>query len=553
MLQYLRIKNLALMGEVTLEFERGFTVVTGETGAGKSILLGALSFLSGSRAEKTIIRQGAEACEVEAGLYFEDPSGLDSKLESLELPACEEGSLILRRSLSRQKMPKVQINGALTTLANLRTIGEMWIDFHGPGEPRKLLRDEWQRVMLDSYARLGSDLEDYGRSYHRWRSLRDEVESLREREQLLPEEREFLSKEVETIERAELSIEAVEELERDFNRLSRARELIEVAAELESSLSGEEGVTMQLSRALQRARELANMDETAEGLSDRLESAIIEVEDLGSEFASLVESCEFDVETSESLQERMEVWLELKRKYGPDVRSVLARREAMAQKVALQGDLEGSLARLEEEAERKHLEALVQADSIRLGRARAAGKLSKEGERRMKGLGFRNPQLRIEVVREKGLREYGNSKCRFLFAPSRALDLMPLNKIASSGEMARVMLALKGILASFDQTPVLVFDEVDANIGGEIAGVVGERLAELGKRHQVFSITHLPQVAARAGNHLLVRKKEGRSSVTVEITGLNGDHDGRVEELARMVGDSSSTSALHHAEELLKS
>ncbi len=553
MLQYLRIRNLALMDEVTLEFEEGFTVVTGETGAGKSILLGALSILSGSRVEKTIIRQGTEVCEVEAGFYFGDTSALDSKLGSLELPVCEEGSLILRRSISRQKMPKVQINGALTTLANLRKVGEMWIDFHGPGEPRKLLRGEWQREMLDSYAKLGPELEDYACSFHRWRSLREEIDSLRGRDQLRPEEREFLSKEIGAIDGAELRVEAVEELDRDFNRLSRARELIEVATELEGSLSGEEGVALQLSGALQRARELAEVDGTAVSLSDRLESVILEVEDLGSEFASLIESCEFDEETAASLQERMEIWLELKRKYGPDVPNILARREAMAEKIDLQGDLEGTLTRLEGEAEEQHGEAVSRAELIREGRGKAAGKLSKESERRLKGLGFKNPQLRIEILREEALREHGNCSCRFLFAPSRLLELMPLNKIASSGEMARVMLALKGVLAGADETPVLVFDEVDANIGGEIAGVVGDRLAELGKRHQVFCITHLPQVAARAGNHLVVRKKEGRTSVTVEISGLSDNHQGRVEELARMVGDSTSTSALHHAEELLKS
>jgi len=299
------------------------------------------------------------------------------------------------------------------------------------------------------------------------------------------------------------------------------------------------------------ARDLAGMDSEAQGLAERLEPLIIETEDLGNEFASLRSGCDFNEEAAANLEERMETWLDLKRKYGPDVRSVLVRRGSMANKISAQGDVTGTIARLEEEAEVLRNALWVKAEKIAANRAKAADKLVTKASRNLKDLGFRKASLRIEITGEETLREHGNSSCRFLFAPNAGQEPMALRKIASSGEIARLMLALKAVLAEADATPVLVFDEVDANVGGETARVVGDKLAQLGERHQVFCVTHLPQVAAKASSHWLVEKRDSPAGPSVSIEAIHSDPVKRQVELARMLGDRTSEKAMAHAAELL--
>ena len=238
MLQSLRIRNLALLKEVSLDFEAGFTAVTGETGAGKSILLGALSLLAGERADKTIIRQGAPATEVEASLYFDDAKAIDVVLAALDLPSSEDGLVILKRSLPREKAPRITVNGSLATLAALQQLGEHWIDFHGPSEPRRLLKESCQLELLDLFGRAGDALAEYQASYRSWRELAAEHERIANDTQLSPDQIEFLRNQLARIDALELNDEAVEALERDFQRMSRAQELIELASGLAAGLIG---------------------------------------------------------------------------------------------------------------------------------------------------------------------------------------------------------------------------------------------------------------------------------------------------------------------------
>src|SRR5580698_4701260 len=215
MLQSLRIRNLALLESVSVDFEAGFTAVTGETGAGKSILIGALSLLAGERADKAVIRQGASACEVEASLHFEDSSAIDSLLAELDLPACEEGLLLLKRSVPRDRAPKITVNGGLATLSALQRIGEVWIDFHGPSEPRRLLRESCQLELLDLYGKAGPALEAYGAHYRAWCELQAESERLASEARLSPDELTFLESQLAKLDRVELTEEAIASLERD--------------------------------------------------------------------------------------------------------------------------------------------------------------------------------------------------------------------------------------------------------------------------------------------------------------------------------------------------
>ncbi|MDF3059878.1 MAG: recN, partial [Rariglobus sp.] len=284
MLQSLRIKNLALLEEVALDFEAGFTVVTGETGAGKSILLGALSLLAGERADKTLIRQGAAACEVEASLFFENPKAIDALLAELDLPACEDGILILKRSLPRDKAPKLTVNGGLATLAALQRLGEAWIDFHGPSEPRRLLKESCQLDLLDLYGRSGDALAAYSEKYRVWRDLLAERERIARETKLSPDQIKFLENQLARLDALDLTEEAIEALERDFQRLSKAQELTGLASTLAQGLTGEDGATGRVAGLVREARQLENLDPASKPLADRLSAASIELADLGAEF-----------------------------------------------------------------------------------------------------------------------------------------------------------------------------------------------------------------------------------------------------------------------------
>lgn len=551
MLQSLRIRNLALLEEVSLDFEAGFTAVTGETGAGKSILLGALSLLAGERADKTVIRQGAPACEVEAALFFVDAVAIDAVLTELELPPCEEGLLILKRSIAREKAPKITVNGSLATLAALQRLGEHWIDFHGPSEPRRLLKESCQLELLDLFGRSGEALAAYQAKYHGWRELVTEREKVANETKLSPEQIDFLRNQLAKISALELTDEAIEALERDFQRMSRAQELIELSAALAGGLTGEDGVQTRVAALLREARQLEMIDAASKPLADRLSSAAVELNDLGAEFSALSQQLQFDPEQAEDLTARMNSWLELKRKHGSEVSTVLAARDELQRRLEVQGDLEGTLARLEKEISSAERAARKEALGLRALREKAAKELAKIAAKGIAQLGFKKADFQVRVVSLEALGPTGDCGAEFLFSPNVGEAPLPLNRVASSGELARVMLALKTVLADLDGVPLLVFDEVDANVGGEIGRVVGEKMSAIAQSHQVLCVTHLPQVAAQATCHLVVTKDQSKDRAVVTIAPIQASRKVRVAEIARMLGDSKAKSALAHAEELL--
>ena len=552
MLQSLRIRNLALLDEVELDFESGFTAVTGETGAGKSILLGALSLLAGARADKTIIRQGAEACEVEAALFFADTRRLDMVLANLSLPACDDGVLIIKRSLPREKAPKLSVNGGMATLNALQELGSQWIDFHGPGEPRRLLKENGQRELLDLFARNSGLLGKYQALFAEWRDLIAERDRLTGADKLSPDQIDFLKLQLAKIDALELTEEAIAALERDFQRQQSAQEITQLAQKLSHGLSGEEGLLGQLSALLREARQLEAFDATSKPLADRLQSASLELGDLDAEFTSLGSSVNFDPEQAEELQVKMNSWLELKRKHGAKVETVLAARDDMRRRLELQSDVEGSLAKLEKQISDAKKAAQKAATELRATRDKAAQQLSRVAAKVIVQLGFKKADFRVQLVPLPELGLHGDCGIEFLFSPNVGEAPLPLSRIASSGELARVMLALKAVLAEIDDVPLLVFDEVDANVGGEIGRIVGEKMADIAERHQVLCVTHLPQVAAQAANHLVVTKDQSGVRASVTIESIHDDRKVRVGELARMLGDRNAKSAQVHAEELLK-
>lgn len=551
MLQYIRIQNLALLDQVELEFEPGFTAVTGETGAGKSVLLGALGLLSGARTDKAMIRQGQDVLEVEAALYFENASPMDALLEANGLRPCEAGVLLLQRSIHRSKMPRIQVNGSMATLAQLQALGESWIDFHGPGEPQKLFQEKRQLEMLDTYADNGTVLAAYADDYAAWRAALREIEKLEKSERLDADEIEFIRKQIKKIDTADVSEPSIEALERDYARMSSAQELVGLAADCSEGLVGEASVSDSLGSIIARLESLVDLDADSQGLLERAQSLQIELQDLGEEVGRLATDYDFDAEAIEAVNERMNLWQEIRRKYGGSVSAVLEKREALAQKLAVQGDIEGIVRKQQKVAGDLEAKLKQAAAKMTAARGKAADVLSRKAAKLLQALGFKKARLEIRLVPERDLQEHGDSRCQFLFSPNAGQDLQPLNKIASSGETARVMLALKTVLAESDATPLLVFDEVDANVGGEVGRTVGSELARLARKHQVLCVTHLPQVASLAHNHYVVEKVQSSDSTAVSIAPLGNRRDARLEELARMLGDRKSASARAHAEELL--
>ena len=551
MLQYIRIKDLALLEEVSLEFDSGFTAVTGETGAGKSVLLGALSLLSGARTDKSLIRQGQDELEVEAALYFENPSEIDLRLEELGLTTCEDGVLLLNRSIHRKKMPKVLINGRMATLTQLQGLGESWIDFHGPSEPQKLFQEKRQLEMLDAYAGLSEEMVGYAAEHSEWKERLREIRNLESSEQLDADEFDFVQKQIAKIDALEVSEESIEELERDYGRIFSAQELGQIATECAEALAYENGVSDQLMSIVGRLETMAELDASSSDLAERARSLKIELQDLGDEVGRMAGELDFDPEQIEAVSARMNLWQEVRRKYGGSVESVLAKREELISKIEIQGDLEGALVKKRAYADQLAARLTKHATRLTKKRANTAKVLSEKVAELLQVLGFKKARLAIEVIQDSDIHERGNSHCRFLFAPNSGQDLMPLNKIASSGETARVMLALKTILAEADATPLLVFDEVDANVGGEVGRAVAAELARLAGKHQVFCVTHLPQVASMAESHFLVAKSQDDQSTSVMIEPIHCDRETRLGELSRMLGDRNSASARAHAEELL--
>jgi DNA repair protein RecN (Recombination protein N) len=552
MLQFLKIQNLALLERVELEFEEGFVAVTGETGAGKSILLGAISLLAGGRADKTLIRQGAENCEVEGGLFFEDAAAIDAILDSCGLPACEDGTLLLRRQFSQKKAARISVNGSLATVANLQALGALWVDFHGPNEPRRLLKADSQIELLDAYGRLGKDMAAYREHYRAWKEARAEISRLASEERLAPDQIDFLRDQIGRIDSLELSEESIAELERDFQRITRSQDILEFANGLAEGLTGDEGLLEPLAALIRQAGELAEADPSTEALVERLNSISIEAEDLGREFSSLAADVSFDSETVEEVKRRMNAWMDVRRRYGSEVSAVLHARADMEKRVIDQSDIEGALEKLRTRERELEKMARAAAGTLRRKRMKAGQELMTRTRPIMDELGFKKAELSVVVHDAGELGPRGDSTVELLFSPNVGEPLMSLARIASSGELARVLLALKTVLAEVDEIPVLVFDEVDANVGGEIGRIVGEKMAQIARRHQVFCVTHLPQVAACGPQHFVVDKDQSGSRASVTIRRIHDSTEERVDELARMLGDRKAKSAVAHAREMLE-
>lgn len=551
MIEYLRIENLALLERAEIDFTEGFTAVTGETGAGKSVLLGALAMLSGARCGKEAVGGHSDTCRVEAVLRFKDTSKIDKLLESSGLPPCEDGTLLISRVVGISKPSRAFVNSSPAPLSFLSKLGGYWIDFHGPGEPQKLFSRKNQLEMLDTFAGDSQLLEEYMRIYSERRQILSNIESLSQTKSLGEDEIEFLRSRIAAIDAVNPTEESIAELEEKSKLAEAASDIVEKSSAVAEAIDGDGGILEKLAAASKFASEISRFSAAAESLSERLRGVGLELADISSEYGNLARSSNMDEAQIETVRRKMTDWLGLCRKFGNSVESVLSARREMAAKIENQSDVRATMEKLRRRAD-ELLESLVPiAEKILKAREKAAKKLAERASKTLLGLGFKNARFDISISAESEPSPDCGSSCEFMFMANPGQPLLPLAKIASSGELARVMLALKTTLADADATPLLVFDEVDANVGGEIGAEVGKRLAELSKGHQVFCVTHLPQVAACANGHFLVEKFQTKTSTSVSITRIDGDKKRRVSELARMLGDRNSESAVAHAQKLL--
>jgi DNA repair protein RecN (Recombination protein N) len=560
MLSVLRIKNLALVNDLTLELEPGFNVITGETGAGKSILIGGLGLVLGERAERTLLRSGAEMCSVEAVF---DAGRLKARiaalLETNGLEPCEGGQLVLKRSFSSSGANRQFINGSPTTLAVLAELGEWLVDIHGPHEHQSLLHPARQLAILDAFGKLDTERDEFGALVRRRAELLAELAGLAIDPHAYQQQLDLLRFQVKEITTAAIHLPADEQLEPEYRRAGNAAKLLQLShsaldllSEQDNSLLTQAGL---LGRALQ---ELQRVDSGAATLLELHAQGLTGLRELRDALARYAERVELDPARLLELEERLNLLQGLKRKYGTTLEKVVAFGVEAAQRLESLEQRQTQITRLEGAARTLEAELWRAGRTLSEHRRKLIPPLAKALREQLSALGFQQSQFDVRLTSAQpgaddhaGLRmtSLGLDTVEFLFAPNPGEPPRPLRAIASSGELARVMLALKTVLATADQVPVLVFDEVDANVGGETGRVVAEKMRQLARSRQVLCVTHLPQVAAPADVHFVATKQveAGRSIST--ITRL--DKSGRITELTRMLGGQTAA-ARKHAEALLE-
>ncbi len=559
MLTTLRIKNLALVADLTLELQPGCNVISGETGAGKSIVIGALNLVLGERADRTLIRSGSDSCSVEAVF---DVAGLKAPLKSfLEengLEPCEENQLVLKRVFSSAGANRQFVNGSPTTLAALTTIGEWLVDMHGPHEHQSLLHAAKQMAILDAFGGLQKEREAFSELVRNRSELEAQKAALIVDEKTYAQQLDLLRFQVNEITAARLQPGEDEQVEQEHQRASNAAKLLQLSqaaldllAENESALLTQAGV---VGRTLQ---ELQRIDGSAAEIVAQHEQAVAALRELQASLSHYVDKVDLNPERLQELEERLNLLHTLKRKYGATVANVVAFGDEAKQKLQSLEQRDEELAKLNAAMAKIDAEILRAGRDLSAKRKKVIPQLSRAVSKQLADLGFKQSKFDVSIatIPDKEFTEHGARNAsgldtiEFQFAPNPGEPAKSLRAIASSGELARVMLALKTVLATEDEIPVLVFDEVDANVGGETANAVGEKMRQIAHKRQVLCITHLPQVAAAGTAHYVVTKQVKDGRTISEISLLN--RKDRVTELTRMLGGQTDA-ARKHAEALLK-
>jgi DNA repair protein RecN (Recombination protein N) len=566
MLTTLRIKNLALVSDLTLELQPGCNVVTGETGAGKSIIIGALNLVLGQRADRTLIRSGSDSCSVEAVFDVKKlRSPLKGFLNENGLEPCEENQLVLKRTFTSAGTNRQFVNGSATTLNVLASIGEWLVDMHGPHDHQSLLHPAKQLAILDAFGGLEKERAAFGGLVSRRSVLEGEKSALVVDEKTYAQQLDLLRFQVKEIEAARLKDDEEEQLILEHNRASNAAKLLQLSQAALDVLSESEGSLLTQAGVVGRTlQELQRVDAGATTLNEMHEQGVSVFRELQTELSRYADKVDVDPARLAEMDERLNLIHSLKRKYGATLAEVIAFGAEAKEKWQSLESRDAELARINGALAKLDAELLKVGKKLSAERKKVIPQLAKAAAKQLADLGFKQSRFDVEQKVELRSEESGSGAAspqlltpsssgfdtiEFQFAPNPGEPAKPLRAIASSGEMARVMLALKTVLAAEDEIPVLVFDEVDANVGGETANAVGEKMKQISAKRQVLCITHLPQVAAPADAHYVVTKqvKDGRTISEIELL----DKKSRVTELARMLGGQSEA-ARKHAEALLR-
>ncbi len=555
MLEELAIRDYAIVDRLSVRFEAGLNLLTGETGAGKSILIGALGFMLGAKADTGIIRAGSDETLVTGVVSVAGNASALSWLAERGI-APEDGAIVVRRGIKRTGRGSAYIQDVPVTRADLETLASMLVEVHGQRDGHALLRPERQRELVDRYAGIEGDVAAYASLYAELGAKRKAFEAMRSSASDREREADILRFAIEEIGAAAPKADEEAELEDEERRLAQHERLFASAAQASELLADEDGAVTRLRKARVQLEAASAIDQRLAADARRLDDAYYELEDLGESLAGYVSRLSFDPARLEHIESRLATLQRLKRKYGPGLPDVLAYKAEAEERLSGLEHWDEDRAGLERELSELEARAHGAAEALSAARTEAAKRLEAAAQAVVASLGMPNARFSVRVARlapsggKVVLGPFGLDELGFLVSANKGEPLKPLSDVASGGELSRLMLALKTVLAEDGGTPTLVFDEVDTGIGGEVALSVGGHLAGLARTRQVLCITHLASIAARADNHLMVDKRvEGDRTVT-RVACLEGEE--RIREIARMLsGDPGSRASLDHATELV--
>jgi DNA repair protein RecN (Recombination protein N) len=551
MLSQLYIKNFTLIDELDMKFHSGFSVITGETGAGKSIILGAIGLLLGQRADSKSVKMGADRCVIEAHFNL-SRYGMEDFFEQNEIDYDAEDTII-RRELTAAGKSRAFINDIPVALSMLKELGERLVDVHSQHQNLLLNKQDFQLSVVDVIAQDTKELEDYGRTFTHYQNLKKEEQRLREEIEQGRQSVDFMQFQFDELTNARLEDGEQEELEQRSETMSHSEDIKTALYEAETALSGDEnGVVGNLKRAVSALQGIERVYPDVAELTERMNSCYIELKDAAGEVSGKLEDVDFDPAELETVNTRLDRIYELEKKYKVDsIAGLLDIQEDLGRKLSNIENSDEALADLQQQVEAAMKEACTKADVLSKKRQKAAEAIEKQMQSRLVPLGM--PHVRFQIVVEKeSLSRNGQDKVSFLFSANTSTPLQPVAQVASGGEIARVMLSLKAMISGAVKLPTIIFDEIDTGVSGKIAEQMAQIMAEMGRNErQVISITHLPQIAALGTTHYKVYKEETPQGTTSHMQMLTQDE--RVSEIAQMLsGSDVSEAAIQNAKQLLK-
>ena len=550
MLIELRIKDYAVIHDLTLELGSGLSALSGETGAGKSIIVGALSLLLGERAASDTVRTGAERAMVEAVFDVATYPKLGVQLDDLGIEA-EDGLLILRREVAAVGRNRAWINESPTTARTVGELGRSLVDLHGQHEHQTLLRKDTQRHILDAFGEAEEDASAVEEAYEELGGLEAKLRELQDHRRELASRVDFLRFQMRELEEGDVQSGEEEALTEESGRLENSEELLGETTRIHDELYSAEGaLTDKVSGLAQTLARLKGWDPALEGPHEELQGAYHALAEVGRDLSDYVGGLRHDPGRLEEVRSRLDLIHSLKRKYGPTAEDVIASRDRVRAELDEVEDGGWDEDILAAEVDRTRSDLIAAAARLSEKRQAAATRLEEEVEALLPDLGLPSGTFKVQMDTLPEVKSRGAESIEFLVSVNAGFPPSSLARVASGGELSRVMLTLKAILAQVDQVPTLVFDEIDAGIGGQVASLVAAKLKDVARYHQVFVVTHLPQLASQACSHLLVEKDEREGLAATAVRGLTGD--ARVREIARMLGgDPESETSQDHARELL--